>query len=268
MDVVYCGPACFLPDDIRDAHSAEGAPDMHSGSSRKRGIKLVDVGQDCDTLAKVLLDLGFPAAAVQRAVQRRGDADTAFEWLISSEGKACVNAAFASEAAASKPSSPILGDAQAENTSSGSMSTALDITECSVCLEHMPISCAAMRCSGVGGSRHYFHAECLSSWIRQCQRESKGPPTCPECRGPVQIQRRRFEEFLAEKGTKRCVDGRLRSCSRAPTLTRALRRMRARAHTCLSARARAFLNDGARVRALAYVRHEGVVRHQTRRVQS
>jgi hypothetical protein len=60
---------------------------------------------------------------------------------------------------------------------------------------------AAMRCSGQHGKRHYYHAQCLSQWIQQCRREQQAP-TCPECRGELQVQARRLHEFLTENSKK------------------------------------------------------------------
>lgn len=40
------------------------------------------------------------------------------------------------------------------------------------------------------------------------KKTGKGSPTCPECRGPVQIQPHCLEEFLAEKGEKLGVEER------------------------------------------------------------
>ena len=61
-----------------------------------------------------------------------------------------------------------------------------------------------MRCAGLSGAtglkrHHYYHAHCLGSWVVQCQ-SSGNPASCPQCRGPVQVSRRRLEEFLQEEG--------------------------------------------------------------------
>merc|ERR1712050_99600 len=58
-----------------------------------------------------------------------------------------------------------------------------------------------MRCAGIGGRKHYFHAHCLGAWICQCRRDGN-EATCPQCRGDVQIRPRRLQEFLEDKGGK------------------------------------------------------------------
>jgi hypothetical protein len=56
---------------------------------------------------------------------------------------------------------------------------------------------AAMRCTGEAGGRcHYFHAHCLDEWV-QTQRGRAAEPSCPICRGAVEIHAQRLEEFLA-----------------------------------------------------------------------
>ena len=52
--------------------------------------------------------------------------------------------------------------------------------ECPVCMESISNTDACMRCSGSGGRHHYFHAHCLTRWIRQCR--DRDQPTCPVCR--------------------------------------------------------------------------------------
>lgn len=50
-----------------------------------------------------------------------------------------------------------------------------------------------MRCRGDAGRCHYFHEDCLRTWIQTCN----GRPTCPVCRGHVQVNAQRLREFLA-----------------------------------------------------------------------
>eukprot|EP00812_Abedinium_dasypus_P005596 NODE_1702_length_1079_cov_252.522461.p1 GENE.NODE_1702_length_1079_cov_252.522461~~NODE_1702_length_1079_cov_252.522461.p1 ORF type:complete len:249 (-),score=64.74 NODE_1702_length_1079_cov_252.522461:252-998(-) len=91
-----------------------------------------------------------------------------------------------------------VGDSSAA-ASSGEMDVALlEVADCSVCIEELHPADAAMRCAGLGGKRHYFHAACLTDWIRQCQRSDANEASCPECRGPVQVQRRCLQEFLED----------------------------------------------------------------------
>ncbi|CAK0804160.1 unnamed protein product [Prorocentrum cordatum] len=43
-----------------------------------------------------------------------------------------------------------------------------------------------MRCAGAAGRHHYFHKGCLGGWIGACTARGAAP-TCPVCRGPVQV---------------------------------------------------------------------------------
>ena len=72
-----------------------------------------------------------------------------------------------------------------------------DVAECAICCDELRLTSAAMRCAGGAGRAHYFHAACLSDWATQC-RSNGTAPSCPECRGPVQIRRQKLFEFLRE----------------------------------------------------------------------
>lgn len=67
---------------------------------------------------------------------------------------------------------------------------------CAICTEPLNPADAAMRCAGRGG-HHYGHAACLAQWVETCQSRNQ-EPTCPECRGPLQLRRRQIQEFLNE----------------------------------------------------------------------
>lgn len=164
LRIVFTGPKAFLPEHLEN-------PQCTCGKSSD---------------AAVLVDMGFPEADAKDAIVRCGTVQEAVEWLTSGTG-GC--------AASSRSSC----DEQAAMTRT---SQDIDLGECAICCEELLFADAAMRCSGSGGKRHYFHAHCLTAWIRQCQQAGSEPPTCPECRGPVQIRPRRLEEFLQEKGSK------------------------------------------------------------------
>ena len=54
---------------------------------------------------------------------------------------------------------------------------------------------SVLRCAGAGGLPHYFHTECLLQWVKHCV--AKGvDPTCPTCRGPLQVHSDRMEAYL------------------------------------------------------------------------
>eukprot|EP00931_Biecheleriopsis_adriatica_P102593 TRINITY_DN77538_c0_g1_i1.p1 TRINITY_DN77538_c0_g1~~TRINITY_DN77538_c0_g1_i1.p1 ORF type:complete len:223 (-),score=54.90 TRINITY_DN77538_c0_g1_i1:70-738(-) len=135
------------------------------------------------TRSETLLQLqhmGFPQSAAEQALLVCGSAEAAVEWLIGPEGQAASLAA---------------------SNSQSSCAPAPEVEECSICCEDLVLADAAMRCAGHGGKKHYFHARCLTEWIRQCQRDG-ADVTCPECRGPVQIQQCRLREFMQEAGTR------------------------------------------------------------------
>jgi len=71
-----------------------------------------------------------------------------------------------------------------------------DKCECAICCDDIRPGSRAMRCTGEHGRRHYYHAKCLSRWIQHCQ-ESDQPPTCPQCKGGLQVQTRKLRDFLA-----------------------------------------------------------------------
>ena len=73
------------------------------------------------------------------------------------------------------------------------------IEECPVCMESISNTDACMRCSGSGGRHHYFHAHCLTRWIRQCR--DRDQPTCPVCRQNLEFNRGRLSEFLDENSS-------------------------------------------------------------------
>ena len=67
--------------------------------------------------------------------------------------------------------------------------------ECPICYEKIEENEASMRCNGISDTKHYFHEQCLSKWIQSCNSQSV-KPTCPICRGDIEIHRPRLEEYL------------------------------------------------------------------------
>mmetsp|Transcript_110534 Transcript_110534/g.323387 ORF Transcript_110534/g.323387 Transcript_110534/m.323387 type:complete len:278 (-) Transcript_110534:147-980(-) len=160
--VAYTGPKAFLPRELENVQCTCGRQPCASGG----------------TLA-ALLDMGFPEATAREAAARCDNVDTAVEWLTASG----------------------VGSSSSADAGSSSAGAHEVSGECAICTEDLSLADAAMRCQGNGGKRHYFHAHCLTAWVRQC-RSTGLVPTCPECRGPVQVRPRRLEEFLQEKGRK------------------------------------------------------------------
>ena len=70
-----------------------------------------------------------------------------------------------------------------------------DGDDCPICMESIDNVESALRCSAAGGQFHYFHNHCLRDWIRSC-RQAGNVPTCPICRGAIEINRRRMQGFI------------------------------------------------------------------------
>eukprot|EP00747_Dinoflagellata_sp_TGD_P091306 gnl/TRDRNA2_/TRDRNA2_165009_c0_seq4.p1 gnl/TRDRNA2_/TRDRNA2_165009_c0~~gnl/TRDRNA2_/TRDRNA2_165009_c0_seq4.p1 ORF type:complete len:304 (-),score=36.10 gnl/TRDRNA2_/TRDRNA2_165009_c0_seq4:30-941(-) len=70
-----------------------------------------------------------------------------------------------------------------------------DGEDCPICYEAISAGAAAMRCAGTSGVHHYFHKECLGTWIGSC-RTMLQSPTCPVCRGNVQVNIHTLAAFL------------------------------------------------------------------------
>lgn len=71
--------------------------------------------------------------------------------------------------------------------------------ECPICYEDIRPGDAAMRCCGEAGVHHYFHAHCLKGWMRACQ-QSRSGATCPVCRGRLQFNGQRLQQYLNSTG--------------------------------------------------------------------
>jgi len=67
--------------------------------------------------------------------------------------------------------------------------------ECPVCMDPINPNDSAMRCRGDAGVCHLFHARCLTPWLETC-RTRNTIASCPVCRGPVQVHKRRLQQFL------------------------------------------------------------------------
>jgi len=181
-NVVFRGPKGLMPDEYKGGGCTCGTSSGARSGAQRSGQSPPEVQQ--------LLAMGFDAGLAAQALAQNGnDVGAAVDWLTSPEGSAATAAATlqASESAAAA--------AAASGGARGPLG------ECAICCEDLLQVDAAMRCLGQGGKKHYFHAKCLGSWVQECQRTGHAP-TCPECRGPVQVQPRRVQEFLQDKGGK------------------------------------------------------------------
>jgi hypothetical protein len=70
-----------------------------------------------------------------------------------------------------------------------------EASECPICMEDIQPNDAAMRCVGVNGIHHYFHAGCLRRWISSAEERGQ-VSNCPICRGRLQFHGRRLQDFL------------------------------------------------------------------------
>eukprot|EP00929_Paragymnodinium_shiwhaense_P028947 TRINITY_DN1669_c0_g1_i1.p1 TRINITY_DN1669_c0_g1~~TRINITY_DN1669_c0_g1_i1.p1 ORF type:complete len:327 (+),score=33.21 TRINITY_DN1669_c0_g1_i1:92-1072(+) len=204
--VAFTGPKAMLPAHLHNVRCRCEGRTLNAGSAA--GVSSSSQAQaqaasaanaaaaSADPNVARLAEMGFPPAACVVALQRcRNNFDDALEWLMSPGGQAYA-ATFPTAASGAAPVGPCA-------PCGGSAACPMDVdstevSECSICRENLLPSEAAMRCHGQGGRKHYFHAHCLTAWIRRC-RNSGQVPTCPECRGPVQVQKRRLEEFLRNK---------------------------------------------------------------------
>lgn len=199
MEVAYVGPKAFLSADLDRAHM-ECSCTRRPQASHVACIGPAARGQELTQL----LSMGFPEDAAGQAlaeVDSQGNCGTG-------RIEAAIDILMVLAAQPSMPPRTAAGNAScssavASNASCSSAAGAAAQEEaciCAICTEDMEPANAAMRCSGQHGKRHYYHAWCLSQWIQQCQRDNL-PPTCPECRGELQVRAKRLGDFLAEKSS-------------------------------------------------------------------
>lgn len=86
-------------------------------------------------------------------------------------------------------------DLECESALALPVSAEAESSGCPICMETIDPDDAAMRCEGRGGVHHYVHQQCMMSWIRGC-RERGVQANCPTCRGALQFQAHRIDEFL------------------------------------------------------------------------
>lgn len=82
------------------------------------------------------------------------------------------------------------------NSTSDSAHQPEEAGDCPICFEAIDPGQAAMRCAGEAGVHHYFHAHCLQRWIQSSRVGAVSGATCPMCRGRIQFNGRRLQEFL------------------------------------------------------------------------
>lgn len=174
LDVAYAGPKAFMPADLDRAHEGctcfASQASCGAGGSRNSALtRLCEMGFDEESARQALV------AADASGVGSSDRVEAACDHLMG---------AMPSQAAAAQPGSP-----------------EVEACMCAICTEDLEPANAAMRCTGQHGKRHYYHAHCLSQWIQQCRRDNL-PPTCPECRGELQVRARRLHDFLTDNSGK------------------------------------------------------------------
>lgn len=128
-----------------------------------------------------LLEMGYEPAAAQGALAAaNGHLEVALGYLLDAPGAAAPPPVGGVSAAAASARGPV---------------PAADVGDCAICCEKLQPSDAAMRCAGHGGSHHYCHAACLAQWVQRCRTDDV-QPSCPTCRGPLQLHRRNLRDFL------------------------------------------------------------------------
>eukprot|EP00928_Gymnodinium_smaydae_P038826 TRINITY_DN26684_c0_g1_i1.p1 TRINITY_DN26684_c0_g1~~TRINITY_DN26684_c0_g1_i1.p1 ORF type:complete len:1123 (-),score=213.67 TRINITY_DN26684_c0_g1_i1:504-3872(-) len=80
-----------------------------------------------------------------------------------------------------------------------SQETGAGAESCPICFETVDPDEAAMHCVGSGGLRHRFHGQCLAGWVESCRGGAR-QPSCPVCRGPVEIHAQRLESQAGAAG--------------------------------------------------------------------
>jgi len=83
-----------------------------------------------------------------------------------------------------------------DGSASGGVESENEASECPICMEYIQPNDAAMRCVGVNGIHHYFHAGCLRRWISSAEERGQ-VSNCPICRGRLQFHGRRLQDFLS-----------------------------------------------------------------------
>mmetsp|Transcript_29153 Transcript_29153/g.53205 ORF Transcript_29153/g.53205 Transcript_29153/m.53205 type:complete len:436 (+) Transcript_29153:55-1362(+) len=112
-------------------------------------------------------------------------------------GSSCSQPAASSSSSTAPPPATQEGETLVDNGD--------DEQECPICLDVIPPGGAAMRCVGTGGRHHYFHARCLQQWV------ATGNRTCPVCRGAVQFNRERLNDYLSGRESE-SLPAEARSC--------------------------------------------------------
>lgn len=170
--VVYVGPKIGLPAEFEKKCTCEVAAALADGSPPSAAVQ-------------TLCEMGFGEWPARYAMSRNEDLDAAVDWLTSAEGQAL-------------PAPPVTRSQSSVATASSQLVLSEADGCCVICTEDLNLADAAMRCAGHHGKRHYFHVPCLTSWVRQCRQDNQAP-TCPTCRGPLQVQTARLHEFLADQ---------------------------------------------------------------------
>mmetsp|Transcript_45850 Transcript_45850/g.132780 ORF Transcript_45850/g.132780 Transcript_45850/m.132780 type:complete len:278 (+) Transcript_45850:35-868(+) len=138
-----------------------------------------------------LLEMGYPQAEAEDAlVTARGDLELALAHLLSGADTQPPN---------------MDGQPSHAEGAAGMAGMEVDTGDCAICCEPLLLTDAAMRCAGRAGCHHYGHAACLAKWVESCRRDGAAP-SCPTCRGPLQLHRRRLREFLQQ--SERGMDSR------------------------------------------------------------
>jgi len=179
MKVAYAGPKGLMPSELEGVVCSCSRMQTASRSS----------SSSCSEDLNTLCEMGFDRNCAARAL--------AHVDAVGLSGSERLEAALDFMAAGSNESAAQCAESASQSMAAAAMA---EECECAICTEELEPASAAMRCSGEHGKRHYYHASCLSQWIQQC-RNDEVTPTCPECRGPLQVRAQRLNEFLAENSS-------------------------------------------------------------------
>jgi len=201
FDVAYAGPKAFMSAELHHAHTECTCSQL---GQVNQVIASCGAGAPNDDVLR-LCEMGFAEDAVRHAL---AEADAQGDCSGHRVELALDHLMAVPSQTAAQQLPPTTSTTSFQSCTSGPRgafcypaSAPVDTCICSICTEDLEPANAAMRCSGQHGKRHYYHAHCLSQWIQQCRRDNQAP-TCPECRGELQVRARRLQEFLAENGSK------------------------------------------------------------------
>ncbi|CAK0848149.1 unnamed protein product [Prorocentrum cordatum] len=174
--------AAVLEEHGGDVHAA--AEELMASACGEMEVEPREPARRPGALGVLVDDMGYGAADAERALAAAGgDLEGALS-LLFDEGAAAPAEDAAPQACAAPEAACGAGVEE-------------EFGDCAICCERLRPNDAAMRCAGRGGACHYGHAACLARWVEQCRSQGQ-QPSCPTCRGALQMNRRNLRDFLRQ----------------------------------------------------------------------